>query len=78
MKKTQLGMGTLVLMLAGTSMIIGDLLIQRDRPDWYEVGLGLLFLAMLSVNHQLGQPESNATVQAQPHTRPTSASPPRD
>lgn len=56
MNRTQHRVLALLLALAGTSMVVGDLLLfPGSRPDWYQVGLGLLFLSLMSVNHHLCQ-----------------------
>ncbi len=47
---------TLALLLAGASMIVGDLLCTpRSWSGWYQLGIGLLFWSLMSVNHHLGQ-----------------------
>ncbi|WP_243792902.1 hypothetical protein [Saccharopolyspora gloriosae] len=48
----------LLLLLAGTGVIVGDLFVQHGRPDWYVVGLGALFLGLMSASDQLSQHES--------------------
>lgn len=45
---------TLALLLAGASLIVGDLLCTpRSWSGWYQLGIGLLFWSLMSVNHRL-------------------------
>lgn len=45
-----------VLALAGSGAILGDLLCTpHDRSVWDELGLGLLTMALVSMNYQLSR-----------------------
>ncbi|MBA8825487.1 hypothetical protein FHX42_002838 [Saccharopolyspora lacisalsi] len=55
MKATQLPLPTLLLVLAGASVIVGDLVTPHGRSPWLEIGLGVLFLGLMSVNYELSQ-----------------------
>lgn len=47
---------TLALLLAGASLIVGDLLCTpRSWSGWYQLGIGLLLWSLMSVNHRLDQ-----------------------
>lgn len=47
---------TVVLVLAGLSMVVGDLVLTPSSgASWNELGLGLLFLGLMSVSAELNQ-----------------------
>ncbi|GAA4863818.1 hypothetical protein [Saccharopolyspora cebuensis] len=69
---------TVVLVLAGLSMVVGDLVLTPSGgASWNELGLGLLFLGLMSVSAELNQRVDVLSAPAVPAQRPAPEEPAR-